>query len=154
MQPPTTPKQVQVFLGLVGYYRKFIKGFTKIAKPLMMLTHQQVKFDWTSMHHVAFLNLKEAIILAPILCYPDPNNKYIAYTDACGVQLSQELDATEFPVAFLSHTFTETQRKWGTTRQEAYGVYYEITKWNYYLQGTYITVKMIINTLYPYYFGT
>ena len=44
MQPPTTPKQVQAFLGLVGYYRKFIKGFTKIAKPLMMLTQQQVKF--------------------------------------------------------------------------------------------------------------
>ena len=42
-----------------------------------MLTHQQVKFDWTSTHHTAFLNLKEAIILAPILCYPDPNKKYI-----------------------------------------------------------------------------
>ena len=47
----------------------------------------------------------------------------------------------EFPVAFLSHTFTETQRKWSTTKQEAYGVYYAITKWNYYLQGANITVK-------------
>ena len=41
----------------------------------------------------------------------------------------------EFPVAFLSHTFTETQCKWSTTEQEAFGVYYAITKWNYYLQG-------------------
>ena len=73
---------------------------------------------------------------APILCYPDPNKKYIVYTDAsdnaCRAQLSQEHDGTEFPVVFLSHTFTETQRKWSITEQEAYGVYYTITtKFNY-----------------------
>ena len=79
MQPPTTPKQVLAFLGLGGYYRKFIKCFAKIAKPLMMLTCQQVKFDWTSTHHATFLNLKEAIIQAPILCYTDPNKKYIQF---------------------------------------------------------------------------
>ena len=55
MQPPTMPKQVQAFLGLVGYYRKFIKGFAKITKPLTMLTRQQVKFEWMPMHHTAFL---------------------------------------------------------------------------------------------------
>ena len=75
MQPPTMPKQVWTFLGLVGCYRKFIKRFTKITKPLTMLTHQQVKFEWTPTHHTAFLNLKEAIIQAPILHYPDPNKK-------------------------------------------------------------------------------
>ena len=72
MQPTTMPKQAQAFLGLVGYYRKFIKGFARIAKPLTMLTQQQVKFEWTPMHHTAFLCLKEAIIQAPILHYPDP----------------------------------------------------------------------------------
>ena len=46
----------------------------------------------------------------------------------------------EFPVAFLSHTFSETQHKWSTTKQEAFGVYYMITKWNYYLQGANIIV--------------
>ena len=80
MQPPITPKQVQAFLGLVGYYRKFIKGFAKIAKPLMMLTCQNlVKFDWTSTQYTAFLNLKKAIVQAPILHYPDPNKKYIVW---------------------------------------------------------------------------
>ena len=97
------------------------------------------------MHHTTSLHLKEAIIQAPTLRYPDPNKRYIVYTDAsddvCRVQLSQEHDGTEFPVAFLSHSFTETQRKWSTTEQEAYGVYYAITKWNYYLQGADITVK-------------
>ena len=85
-----------------------------------MLTQQQVKFDWTPTHHTAFLNSKKAIIQAPILHYPDPNQKYIVYTDAsddaCRAQLSQEHNGTEFSVAFLSHTFTETQRKWSTTK--------------------------------------
>ena len=116
-----------------------------------MLTRQQVKFEWTSVHHTAFLHLKEAIVQAPILHYPDPDKKYIVYTDAsdnaCRAQLSQEHDGTEFPIAFLSHTFTETQRKWSTTEQEAYGIYYTITKWNYYLQGADITVKNDHKTL-------
>ena len=60
---------------------------------------------------------------------------------SCGAQLSQEHDGTEFPIAFLSHTFTETQHKWSTTEQAAFGVYYTITKWNYYLQGANIIVR-------------
>ena len=87
---------------------------------------------------------EEAIIQAPILCYPDPAKKYIVYTDvldnACGAQISQEHNATKFTIAFLSHTFTETQRKWSTPEQEACRVYYAITKWNYYLQGSNIIV--------------
>ena len=141
----TTPKQVRAFLGLVTYYTKFIKGFARIAKPLTLLTRQQVKFKWTPVHHTAFLHLKEAIIQAPILHYPNPDKKYIAYTDAsddaCKAQLSQEYDGMEFAIAFLSHIFTETQQKWSTTEQEAYGIYYAITKWNYYLQGADIIVR-------------
>ena len=137
MQPPTTPKQVRAFLGLVGYYRKLIKGFAKIAKLLPLLIRQQVKFEWTPEHHTAFLHLKEAIVQAPILHYPNPDKRYIVYTkasdDTCGAQLSQQHDGTEFLIAFLSHTFTETQQKWSTTEQEAYGIYYAVTKWNYYL---------------------
>ena len=95
-------------------------------------------------HHAAFLHLKEAIVRAPILHYPNPEKKYIVYMDAsddaCGAQLSQVNNGIEFPVAFLSHTFTETQWKWSTTEQEAYSVYYTITKWSYYLQGADIIV--------------
>ena len=113
MNPPTTPKQVRAFLSLAGYYRKFIRGFTKIAKPLTLLTRQQVKFEWTPEHQEDFIHLKEAIVQAPILHYPNPNKMYIVYTDvsddACRAQLSQEHNGTEFPVAFLSHTFMETQ---------------------------------------------
>ena len=144
MHQPKMPKQVCAFIRLVGSYRKFIKNFAKIAKPLILLTWQQMKFDWTPTHHEAFLKLKESIITAPMLHYPDPNKRYVVYTDAsgdvCGVQLSQKHDGTEFPIAFLSDTFLETQRKWSTTEQEAYRVYYAITKWIYYLQGADIIV--------------
>ena len=67
MHPPKMPKQVCAFLGLVGYYRKFIKNFANIAKPVMLLTCQQVKFNLTPTHHNAFLTLKETLIQAPIL---------------------------------------------------------------------------------------
>ena len=81
----------------------------------------------------------------PILHYPNLSKKYIAYTDASddtsGAELTQEHDGTEFLIAFLSHTFLDTQRKWSTTEQEAYGVYYAVTKWNYYLQGADIIVR-------------
>ena len=115
-----------------------------MAKPLTLLIHLKAKFEWTPMNHTAFMILKEAIIQTPILHYPDLARRYIVCTDApddaCGAQLSQEHDRTEFPIAFLTHTFTETQRKWSTPEQEAYGVYYAITKWNYYLQGADIIV--------------
>ena len=143
MQLPTTTKQVRAFLGLVGYYRKFIKGFAKIAKPLTLLIRQQVKFEWTPEHHTTFVHLKEAT--APILHSCNPDKRYIVCTDAsydaCRAELSQEHDGMEFPIAFLSHTFTDTQWKWSTTEQEVYGIYYAITKWNYYLQGTDINVR-------------
>ena len=145
MNPPTVPKQVRAFLGLVGYYRKFIRGFAKTAKPLTLLTRQQVKFEWTTEHQAAFVHLKMPLSRHQFYITPNPNKTYIVYTDAsddaCGAQLSQEHNGMEFLVAFLSHTFSETQCKWSTTKQEAFRVYYTITKWNYYLQGANIIVQ-------------
>ena len=97
-----------------------------MAKPLTLLSHHKAKFDWTPECHTAFMTLKVAIIQAPILHCPDPENRYIVYTDAldeaCGAQLSQEHNGTKFPIAFLSHTCTDMQRKWSTPEQEAYRV--------------------------------
>ena len=119
MNPPMTPKQVRAFLGLVGYYRKFIKGFAKIAKPLILLTRQQVKFVWTPDHQAAFVHLKNTIVQAPIFHYPNPNKTYIVYTDAsddaCRAHLSQEHKGTECPVAFYN-----TYLLWNTMQMEHY----------------------------------
>ena len=75
MHPPTTHKQVCAFLGLVAYYRKSIKNFTKIAKLLTLLTRQQVKFEWTPEQQEAFMKLKDFIIKTPILQYPNPSKR-------------------------------------------------------------------------------
>ena len=103
-----------------------------------------MKFAWTSSYLTAFNTLKSTLVKAPILHYPDPSKCYIVYTDAsddaCGAPLSQEHDGQELPVAFLSHTCTDTQQKWSTPEQKAYGIYYVVTKWNYYLQGSDIVV--------------
>ena len=72
MNPPTTPKQVRAFLRLVRYYRKFIKGFAKIAKPLTLLTRQQVKFEWTPDHQTAFIHLKMPLFKHPFYATPTP----------------------------------------------------------------------------------
>ena len=104
-----------------------------------------IKFEWKETHHDAFMKLKEAIIQAPILQYLDMTKPYIVYTDAsdnaCRAQLSQIHDGTKFLVAFLSHTFTDTQRRWSTPEQEAYSIYFTIKKWNYYLQRADIIVR-------------
>ena len=151
MHPPVNPKQVRAFLRLVAYYRKFIKNFAKIVKPLTMLTRMDVKFKWKEILHCAFMKLKDAIIKAPILRYPDTTKPYIMYTDAsdnaCGAQLSQMHEEAKFRVAFLSHTFTDTQQRWSTPEQEAYGIYFAIKKWNYYLKGADIIVRKDHNPL-------
>ena len=87
-------------MDITGNY----KDFARIAKPLTLLTQHKAKFKWTPAHHTTFMTLKEAIIQASIVHYPDPAKKCIVHTDAsdnmCGTQLSQEHDGTEFPVAF------------------------------------------------------
>ena len=115
-----------------------------MAKPLTALTWHDAKSTWTSSHLTTFNTLKSALLEVPILHYSDPSKHYIVYMDAsddaCVAQLSPEHYGQEFPVAFLSHTFMDTEHKWTTTEQEAYGIYYAVTKWNYYLQGADIIV--------------
>ena len=71
MHPPKMPKQVHAFFRHMGYYRKFIRNFAKIAKSLTLLTCQQAKFEWAPSHHNAFLTLKELFIQVPTLHYPN-----------------------------------------------------------------------------------
>ena len=103
------------------------------------------KFECKETHHCAFMKLKDAIIQAPILQYPDTTKPYIVYTDAsddaCRAQLSQVHNGTKLLVAFSLHTLTDTQQRWSMPEQEAYGIYFTIKKWNYYLQGADIIIR-------------
>ena len=82
MPAPTTLKEIKQFLGLVGYYRKFIPRFADIARPMTNLTKQDVPFEWTIQCQASFELLKDALITSPILKYPDPNKPYTLFTDA------------------------------------------------------------------------
>jgi hypothetical protein len=95
---PQTVTQVRSFLGLCSYYRRFIKSFSSIAKPLHILTEKNRVFYWTSEAEVAFQTLKNALITSPILAYPDPHSEFILDTDASnfgiGAVLSQVQDGS------------------------------------------------------------
>ncbi|GJR69702.1 putative reverse transcriptase domain-containing protein [Tanacetum coccineum] len=76
---PKTPTETRQFLGLVGYYRRFIEGFSKIAKSMTKLTHKKVKFDWGDKQEALFQLLKEKLCSAPILALPKGSEDFIVY---------------------------------------------------------------------------
>ncbi|GJS58272.1 putative reverse transcriptase domain-containing protein [Tanacetum coccineum] len=79
---PKTPTEIRQFLGLAGYYRRFIEGFSKIAKPMTKLTQKKVKFEWGDKQEAAFQLLKQKLCSAPILALPEGSEDFIAYCDA------------------------------------------------------------------------
>ena len=82
MPPPKTSKEVKQFLGLIGYYDKFVPRFSDIAQPLNALTRKNVSFEWTPICQESFELLKTSLMTEPILTYPDPNLPYVLFTDA------------------------------------------------------------------------
>ena len=79
---PTNVTEIRSFLGLAGYYRRFIKEFSKIASPLTNLLKKTNKFEWTERCKKAFQELRQRLTTAPILTLPMEGNEYIVYTDA------------------------------------------------------------------------
>ena len=93
IQPPKTTTQLRSFLELVGYYRQFIRNFSEVAKSLTLLLHKDQHYEWNEEQQIAFDQLKEQLITAPILQYPDFEKPFILATDASyhgfGATLSQ-----------------------------------------------------------------
>ncbi|GKA84996.1 putative reverse transcriptase domain-containing protein [Tanacetum coccineum] len=81
-ESPKTPTEIRQFLGLAGYYRRFIEGFSKIAKSMTKLTQKGVKFDWGDKQEAAFQLLKQKLCSAPILALPAGNKDFVVYCDA------------------------------------------------------------------------
>ena len=82
MPKPRSPKEIKQFLGLTGYYRKFVPRFSDISRPLMKLLTHDCEFNWNNQCDLTFQMLKDALYSAPILKYPDTSKPYIHYTDA------------------------------------------------------------------------
>ena len=124
MQAPKNPKEVKQFLGLVGYYRKFIPRFTDISRVLTHLMRKDVEFKWTPECENCFHILKEFLQQAPILKYPDPQASYTLYKDAskyanAGI-LTQHSNGTDHPITYVSGLFRGSQLKLATLTKEAY----------------------------------
>ncbi|GKB07926.1 putative reverse transcriptase domain-containing protein [Tanacetum coccineum] len=79
---PTTPSEIRKFLGLVGYYGRFIEGFSKIAKPMTELTQKNQKFDWGEEQEEAFQLLKQKLCATPILALPEGSKDFMVYCDS------------------------------------------------------------------------
>ncbi|GKF53287.1 putative reverse transcriptase domain-containing protein [Tanacetum coccineum] len=79
---PKTPTEIHQFLGLAGYYRRFIEGFLKIVKPITKLTQKDVKFDWSEKAEAAFQLLKQKLCSAPILALLENSKNFVVYCDA------------------------------------------------------------------------
>ncbi|GFS99683.1 retrovirus-related Pol polyprotein from transposon 17.6 [Nephila pilipes] len=101
---PRNVHELRSILGLCTYYRRFVKGFSLIARPLHRLTEHKRPFVWSEECEVAFTSLKEVLTSAPILSYPDPDKQFILDTDAShanvGAVLSQEIDGQERVIAY------------------------------------------------------
>ena len=87
IQPPTTVSKVRSFLGLVGYYRRFIKGFSNIEAPLNRLLQKNKLFEWTDECMAAYEKLKAVLLQRPVVAYPDFSIPFRFYTDASNVGL-------------------------------------------------------------------
>ncbi|GFX52245.1 retrovirus-related Pol polyprotein from transposon opus [Trichonephila clavipes] len=114
LETPENLRELRSFLGLCTYYRKFVKGFSNIARPLHKLTESKQKFQWTKECEDSFLQLKEALTSSPILIYPQSDKPFILDTDASnesvGAVLSQEIDGQERVVAYWSQVARWIQR--------------------------------------------
>ena len=153
MPSPTTPKEVKQFLGLIGYYRKFIPKFSDVARPLTNLTKKDIQFEWTPECQLTFQLLKDLLLTEPILKYPDPNKPYVLYTDASkyawSCVLTQEYEheiegkikKIHHPITYASGLFKGSQINWATLTKEAYAIYRSVRKLTYYLEDADVLLR-------------
>jgi len=115
---PKKVKDIQSFIGLAGYYRKFIADFSKVAKPLTKLMKKTEKFEWTAEQQNAFKTLKEKLMTAPGFIYPDFTEEFIVITDvsafAIGAVLSQGKVGNDRPIAYASRVLSRAEQNYNT----------------------------------------
>ena len=141
---PANLKELQSFLGLCNYYRRFIQDYSKIATPLTNLTHKDTPFTWTTQTCEAFNRLKTCMISAPVLCIPDPALPFTVTTDASnyavGAVLCQDQGNGPQPVAFTSRKMNDHERNYATHEKETLAVMHALKKWRVYLEGRHFIV--------------
>ncbi|GJZ49352.1 putative reverse transcriptase domain-containing protein [Tanacetum coccineum] len=126
--------------GLAGYYRRFIEGFSKIAKPMTKLTQKKVKFEWGDKQETAFQLLKQKLCSAPILALPEGSEDFIVYCDASIKGLGAVLMQREKVIAYASRQLKIHEKNYTTHDLELGEVVFSLKLWRHYLYGTKCTV--------------
>ena len=136
---------VRSFLGLCSYYRRFVRGFADIARPLHRLTEKGADFRWTAECQAAMDTLKAALTTTPLLTYPKENAPFVLDTDASGsaigAVLSQRQDDEERVVLYYSRGLSRPERNYCVTRRELLAVVESIKHCHHYLYGSHFTVR-------------
>ncbi|GKA66617.1 putative reverse transcriptase domain-containing protein [Tanacetum coccineum] len=133
---PTTPTEVRQFLGLAGYYRRFIEGFSKIAKPLTKLTQKNKNYIWGEEQESAFQLLKQKLCEAPILALPEGDDDFVIYCDASLQGLGVVLMQREKVIAYASRQLKPYEENYTTHDLELGAVVFALKIWRYYLYCT------------------
>lgn len=135
---PTSTKQVQMVIGLFGYFRRHCSNFAKTATPLTDLLRKGATFTWTMAHEEAFQQLKKELCERTLLTYPDFNKQFYLYVDASnkalGACLAQKgTDNIEEPLAFESRRLNRDQEAYAVTKKELTGLVWAVKQFIYYL---------------------
>ncbi|GBM97776.1 Retrovirus-related Pol polyprotein from transposon opus, partial [Araneus ventricosus] len=119
---PETVDDLRSFLGLCNYYRRFVRNFSAIARPLHKLTEARSNFNWTEECEKSFNSLKQALITSPVLTYPRTDKEFILDTDASnegiGAVLSKKIGNEECVIAYFSKSLGKPERNYCVTRKE------------------------------------
>jgi hypothetical protein len=137
---PQTVKVLRGFLGLTGYYRKFIQHYGILARPLTQLLKKGTLFLWGPDQQQAFLLLKQAMVQAPVLAIPDFSLPFVLETDACNTGVGAVLMQQSHPVAYLSQALCARNQTLSTYEKECMAIILAVNKWRAYLQHKEFTI--------------
>ena len=141
---PKSVHDVRSFLGLASYYRRFVRGFLEIARPLTELTRAGAEWKWSTSQHTAFNRLKLALTTAPVLMLPDFGKQFVVTTDASdaavGAILEQDFGNGLQPIAFASKKLNNAEMRYSAYERELLGIVWAIAQWKHYFRGLHSVV--------------
>lgn len=131
---PNTLKHLRGFLGLTGYYRRFIRHYGMISRPLTQLLKKGVQFQWTPAAKEAFQLLKHALTQAPVLAVLDFSKQFVLETDASDHGIGAVLMQDGHPISYLSKAFCDKNKALSAYEKECMAILLAVDKWRSYLQ--------------------
>ncbi|KAG8479786.1 hypothetical protein CXB51_029317 [Gossypium anomalum] len=133
--PPKNVSEVRSFLGLAGYYQRFVQGFSMIASPMTRLLQKDVKFEWTDECQQSFNRLKDLLTKAPVLVQPEPGKEFVIYSDASLNGLGCVLMQEGKVIAYASRQLKPHERNYPVHDLELAAIVFALKIWRHYLYG-------------------